>query len=345
MNSTSSDMNLSDVHAKAQALTREIRKRIVGMDDVVEYLLICLFAQTKYTRNFHLLLEAVPGTGKTAFAKAVAAATNMEARRISFAPDLLPKDVVGLEERRGREVELVVRGPLFANFLLADELNRARSTSKAAMYEPMEEGQVTTEFGGTHALPTPFMVMATQNPVESEGTFLLGRAEIDRFLMKVVIGYPSVQEELEIYRLNTDEGAQMQEISPVMNAKDVLAARDTIARRVHMEPRLYELAYRMCVLTRPETSTLKIVQENVRMQGGVSPRAGIHLLGAARVYAVLHGRENLTPEDLASVALPVLRHRIALQPGVVDEDKKEETLFSIVDAIRNETLSVPKERR
>ena len=335
------DRLLTDVQEKAVALKREVAKRIVGLDDAVEAMLICLFGVSNYTENFHLLLEAIPGTGKTSFAKAVAAATKMSMGRISFGPDILPSDIVGLEERQetaeGIRVKLTVPGPVFNNIIILDELNRASTKAKASILEALEEGTFTTVLGGRHILPSPFMAIATQNSVEAEGTFDLGRAEQDRFLMKVVMDYPTEDEEVDIVRMNIDPQAKQEEICPVMSADDVLGVRSAIARHVHVQPALYTLGRRMASLTRPEQTSLKNVKEMVSLRGGASPRAGIHLVDAARVYAVLHGNYYVTPADLTKMALPVFRHRIVLQYGT-DKERKEEVLTDLIQQVCNTAL-------
>ncbi len=191
---TKPKVTLEDVHGRMQAIETEVRKRIVGSDAAIRSTLIAMFAKG------HILVEGVPGLAKTLIFKTFAEAVHVDFRRISFAADLLPKDVIGIEhlDPVTRKLELVVKGPLHTNILLADELNRARTSSKGSVLEPMEEGQVTTELGGTYKLARFFMVAATQNPVEEEGTFGLGRAEKDRFLMMVPIGYATPAEEEEI---------------------------------------------------------------------------------------------------------------------------------------------------
>lgn len=222
--------SLEDVHKIMSSLEAEVRKRIVGMDDEMKYTLICLFA------GGHVLLEGVPGLAKTLFYKTLADAAQVQFRRISFAADLLPKDVIGIEhfDPVSKKVELVVKGPLHTNFLLTDELNRARTSSKGTVLEPMEEGQVTTELGGTYKLEKLFMVIATQNPVESEGTYGLGRAEVDRFMMKILLEYPKPNEEEEVIQRYGIVGG-MPDVDTVINAEGILNAREIIKNKVHVE--------------------------------------------------------------------------------------------------------------
>lgn len=322
------DAVLLNVQQQISALENEVRKRIVGMDDEMRLTLICLFA------GGHVLLEGVPGLAKTLFFKTLAEAANVEFRRISFAADLLPKDVVGIEHfdpKTGR-VELVVKGPLHTNFLLTDELNRARTSSKGSVLEPMEEGQVTTELGGTYKLSPLFMVIATQNPVEEEGTFGLGRAERDRFLMKVPIGYPSPEDEQEIIR-RYGAASDLPEVGHVVSEASILADRDAIKTHVHVEDPIINKVQRILDETRPERASIPMVTELIERGGGASPRAGIGMIQAARVSAVMHSRDFVAPDDLVDVITPILRHRLVFKPGEVQEEETEQRLIEIIDEV------------
>ncbi len=325
----SGNAELAEVKRQIDALEAEVRKRIVGMDEEMRLTLICLFA------GGHVLLEGVPGLAKTLFFKTLAEAAHVEFRRISFAADLLPKDVIGIEhfDPATGNVELVVKGPLHTNFLLTDELNRARTSSKGSVLEPMEEGQVTTELGGTYKLSPLFMVIATQNPVEEEGTFGLGRAERDRFLMKVPIAYPTPEEEQEIMRRYGAESGKLPPVEAVIDEEKILADRETIRSQVHVEQPIVEKVQRILDETRPERTTLDSVRRLVERGGGASPRAGIGMIYAARVNAVMEGRDYVTPDDLIAVITPILRHRIVFQPGEVQEEETEERLAGIIDEI------------
>ena len=324
----SRDAVLQNVQQQIKDLENEVRKRIVGMDEEMRLTLICLFA------GGHVLLEGVPGLAKTLFFKTLAEAAHVEFRRISFAADLLPKDVVGIEhfDPATGNVKLVVKGPLHTNFLLTDELNRARTSSKGSVLEPMEEGQVTTELGGTYKLSPLFMVIATQNPVEEEGTFGLGRAERDRFLMKVPIGYPSPDEEEEIIR-RYGVASDLPEIEPVISEESILADREAIRSHVHVEEQIINKVQRILDETRPERSSIPLVAELIEIGGGASPRAGIGMIQAARVSAVMHGRDFTTPDDLIEVVTPILRHRIVFKPGEVQEEETEQRLIEIIDEV------------
>jgi MoxR-like ATPase len=311
--------SINDVRENISTIETEIRKRIVGMDEVIKLLLVCLFASPG--RNCHVLLEGVPGLAKTLLLKSLAETVEGEFRRISFAADLLPKDVVGIEDfdSDNGKVRLLVKGPLFTNFLLADELNRARTTSKGMILEPMEEGMVTTELGGTYPLADLFMVAATQNPIEEEGTFVLGRAEQDRFVMKILVTYPNAEQERDIIRKNIDNMA-MPSINPVMDTHAILAIRRAIFDLVKVSDEIIEKVQRLVALTRPGYTDISEIDEYIDAQdgGGASPRAGIHILRTARAHAAISGRDFVSPEDISSVMLPVLRHRLILRPELND---------------------------
>lgn len=328
MPANSGELTLDDVRAEIAALEGEVRKRIVGMNEVMKHTLICLFA------GGHVLLDGVPGLAKTLFFKTLAEATQVQFRRISFAADLLPKDVIGIEhfDPATGAVDLVVKGPLHTNFLLTDELNRARTASKGSVLEPMEEGQVTTELGGTYKLSKLFMVIATQNPVEEEGTFGLGRAEKDRFLMMLPISYPSAQDEEEIIRRYGAEGG-IPEITPVIDEQGILAAREVIRARVHVEAPIIAKIQQILDETRPERTSIDEVARLVEKGGGASPRAGIGIVFAARVHAVMQGHDYVSPDDVLAVMTPILRHRIVFKPGEVEEEETEMRLAEIIEKI------------
>lgn len=330
---TAQQMSLEDVHGKVTALGSEIRKRIIGMDETLKYTQICLLAKG------HILLEGVPGLAKTLFFKTLAEVTRVDFRRISFAADLLPKDVIGIEhfDPATRKLELVVKGPLHTNILLADELNRARTTSKGSVLEPMEEGQVTTELGGTYQLGDMFMVVATQNPVEEEGTFGLGRAERDRFLMMVTLDYPKPEEEDEIiYRYGVVGG--LPAVSPVMGVEDILAMRRAIRSQVHVERAIVTKIQQIVNETRPERTSIAEVKRFIDRRGGASPRASLNIVHAARVHAVLQGRDFVGPDDIAGVLLPILRHRLVFKPGEVEEEETEMRLAELIDKVVRKVL-------
>jgi MoxR-like ATPase len=325
--------SLEDVHKIMLSLETEVRKRIIGMDDEMKYTLICLFA------GGHVLLEGVPGLAKTLFYKTLAEVADVQFRRISFAADLLPKDVIGIEhfDPVSKKVELVVKGPLHTNFLLTDELNRARTSSKGTVLEPMEEGQVTTELGGTYILEKLFMVIATQNPVESEGTYGLGRAEVDRFMMKILMEYPKPHEEEEIVKRYGVIGG-MPSVETAIDAEGILTARDIVKNKVHVEDSIVSKIQQILNETRPERTTTDVVTKFIERAGGVSPRAGISIVQAARVHAVLQGNDFVTPNDIVSVINPILRHRLVFKPGEIEEGEEEIYLKEIIDTILKKVL-------
>lgn len=320
--------DIQEVQAWIVKIEKEIRKRIVGMDEVVKLLLVGLFASPG--KNCHVLLEGVPGLAKTLLLKSLAESVKADFKRISFAADLLPKDVVGIEDfdAASGKVRLLVKGPLFTNFLLADELNRARTTSKGMILEPMEEGRVTTELGGTYKLADLFMVAATQNPVEEEGTFVLGRAEQDRFVMKVLVNYPDAEQERNIIRLNI-ANAEMPVITPVIDSQEILDVRKAIFDLVKVGDEIIHKVQQVVALTRPGTTDVKEVNEYIDATdgGGASPRAGIHIIRTARAHAAISGRNFVTPEDIGVVLLPVLRHRLVFRPDLARNSVKEQEHF------------------
>ena len=324
---------LNDVHSKIMALEAEVRKRIIGMNEEMKYTLICLFA------GGHVLLEGVPGLAKTLFFTSLAEAAHVQFRRISFAADLLPKDVIGIEhfDPVTKKVELVVKGPLHTNFLLTDELNRARTSSKGTVLEPMEEGQVTTELGGTYILEKLFMVIATQNPVESEGTYGLGRAEVDRFMMKIILEYPNPEEEEEVIHRYGVIG-EMPDVEAVIDAQGILDAREIIRKKVHVEDSIVSKIQQILDETRPEKTTIEDVEKFIERSGGASPRAGISMVNAARVNAILQGNEFVTPNDIVEVIMPILRHRLVFKPGEIEEGESEFYLQRIIDKILKKVL-------
>lgn len=324
---------LDTVLGQIRSLESEVRKRIVGMEEEMRLTLVSLYA------GGHVLLEGVPGLAKTMFFKTLAEAANVEFRRISFAADLLPKDVIGIEhfDTATGKVELVVKGPLHTNFLLTDELNRARTSSKGSVLEPMEEGQVTTELGGTYKLSPLFMVIATQNPVEEEGTFGLGRAERDRFLMKVPISYPRPADEEEIIRRFTS-AEKLKTIDHVVDEKSILAARASIQKNVFVDEAVISKVQKIVDATRPERTSIAMIRSLVEPGGGASPRAGIGIVVAARVSAVMQGRDHVEPDDLISVVTPILRHRIVFRPGEVHEEEAESRLNELIEEVIHQVM-------
>jgi MoxR-like ATPase len=277
-------------------IAREVSKVVVGQDDVVEQLLVALLV------GGHVLLEGAPGVAKTLTANATARALGLPFRRLQFTPDMLPSDVTGTMTLRGGE--LVFRpGPVFTNVLLADEINRTPPKTQAALLEAMQEQQVTIE-GEPRALPDPFLVVATQNPIEYEGTYPLPEAQLDRFLMKVEVDYPDEATERAILALphHGVAPATLADVQPVLSTEDLKQAREELDSTAASDE---VIAYVVAIVR--ETRKLPSVEL------GASPRAAVHLLAAGRGYARLDGRDFVTPDDVAAAAPAVLRHRLILQ--------------------------------
>jgi MoxR-like ATPase len=285
----------------------EVKKTVVGQDHFLERVLVALLAQG------HLLVEGVPGLAKTLTVKTLAATVRGAFRRIQFTPDLVPADLVGTRIFSQKTGEFATAlGPVFCNLLLADEINRAPAKVQSALLETMQERQVTIA-GQTHRLPDPFLVMATQNPIESEGTYPLPEAQIDRFMMKVLVGYPTEEEEFVIVQRVT---GPRPDSFPVCDT-DELRLLQRECRRVYVEPSLIQYAVRLATATRTPDK---------RISYGVSPRASIHLVEGARALAFLRGRDYALPEDVVDLAPDVLRHRLVLSYEALAEGMTADAL-------------------
>lgn len=290
-------LQINEIEAARERLNRvrsQVARVYVGNPAAVDMLLVGLLARG------HVLLEGVPGVAKTTLVKTFAATLGMTVRRVQFTPDLLPADITGTYVLNPKDGTFALRGgPIFTNILLADEINRAPAKTQSALLEAMQEHQVTIE-GDRFVLPDPFFVLATQNPIDLEGTYALPEAQIDRFLLRVRMGYPSVREEVSMLRTH---GVAAPEVEPVLSAEDATRLQ-SIAARVHVEDDLYEYAVLLTSFTR---SHPKVVL-------GASPRASLSLLRAAKGSAVLKGRPFLTPDDIQDVASAALAHRLILVP-------------------------------
>ena len=275
---------------------------IVGQQHLIDSLLIGLLS------DGHILLEGVPGLAKTLAIKTLSQLISAKYSRIQFTPDLLPADVIGTQIYSQKEEKFQVKkGPVFANFVLADEINRAPAKVQSALLEAMQEHQVTIG-EETFTLPTPFMVMATQNPIEQEGTYMLPEAQVDRFMLKVVIDYPTLEEEKRVIRENLSEHLPI--VTPVTSADDILEAR-SVVREVYIDEKIEQYIADIVFATRyPERYDLTSLRQMITFGG--SPRASINLAKAARAYAFIKRRGYVVPEDVRAVAHDVLRHRIGL---------------------------------
>ena len=283
-----------------QVLDAEIRKAIVGQDQLVERALVALLA------NGHILLEGVPGLAKTLLVKTIGQVVQAGFSRIQFTPDLLPSDLIGTRiYNPGTGNFSVQKGPVFSNLILADEVNRAPAKVQSALLEAMQEGQVTIG-DETFPIEAPFLVLATQNPIEQEGTYPLPEAQVDRFMLKVIVGYPERSEEREIIDRMTS-GAPPN-VSPVVDSDYILGARE-IVRQVYVDEKIKDYVLDLVLATRdPGAAGLDDLVNLVSF--GASPRAGIFLISAARAYAFIKGRGYVVPDDVKQIAPDVLRHRI-----------------------------------
>ena len=309
------------------SLEAEIRKSIIGQDRLVERTLVGLLA------DGHILLEGVPGLAKTLLVKTVGQAIQSGFSRIQFTPDLLPADLIGTRVYNPRSGEFSVhRGPIFSNLILADEINRAPAKVQSALLEAMQERQVTIG-DDTFPLEAPFLVLATQNPIEQEGTYPLPEAQVDRFMMKLVVDYPEYSEEREmIVRLTT---GSIPEVQPVVDSEYIINARE-IVQQVYVDEKLVDYVLNLVVATR-DPSAAGLDDLGNLISYGASPRAGLYLIAASRARAFLNGRGYVTPEDVKQLAPDVLRHRIIM---TFEAEAQEITQVEIVQRILD-NLEVP----
>jgi MoxR-like ATPase len=286
-----------------QGVADAVHLRVVGQNETVQGLLIALLT------GGHLLLEGLPGLAKTLLVRSFADALGTTFRRIQFTPDLLPGDIVGTPVfHQGTGEFRVYKGPIFANIVLADEVNRAPPKVQSALLEAMEEEQVTID-GTTYPLPAPFLVLATQNPIEQHGTYPLAEAQLDRFMMKLRVGYPRREDEKEIIRRVALRSVGFRpRVEAPTSAEEILAAREEL-ESVHVDQRIHDYVVDLVFATR-EPSAANLAELETLLEFGISPRATIFLIRAARAYAWLHGRDFVLPDDIKAVAPAVLRHRI-----------------------------------
>lgn len=300
---TVQETDVKNIIEQFQQAKKEVAKVIVGQKEVVNQLFVGLLA------NGHVLLEGVPGLGKTLLVKSLSQAMSLDFHRIQFTPDLMPSDIIGmeiLEEDRstGKRFFQFNKGPVFTNMLLADEINRTPPKTQAALLEAMQEKEVTY-VGETHALPNPFFLLATQNPLEQSGTYPLPEAQLDRFLLFVKVDYPTDAEELQILASTT--GSTQATIESVLGGNEIIEARKLV-RDVTISDELLTAINQIVRNSRPQISTLQEVKEFV--DWGAGPRAGQSLILAAKANAFLQGRYAITPDDIKAILFPVLRHRI-----------------------------------
>ncbi len=321
--------------AAAAALRAEVGRRIVGQEDVLDEILMALVA------GGHALLVGVPGLAKTLMIRSVAEAMALEFRRIQFTPDLVPSDITGTElleedSQTGHRAFRFVRGPIFANIVLADEINRAPPRTQAALLEAMQEHRVTAA-GETMTLPEPFFVLATQNPIEQEGTYPLPEAQLDRFLFDIRIGYPDADDEVAILRATT--GTANEALSPILDAQQVRSLQ-RLTREIPAADAALRYAASLARATRPKgEEATPLVEQYVRW--GAGPRAGQALILGAKAAALLAGRPNVSPADIRRVARPVLRHRVlpnfAAEAEGIDAERIVEDLLERVPEPRGLT--------
>ncbi|HHS98444.1 MAG TPA: MoxR family ATPase [Chloroflexi bacterium] len=310
-------MQVSEIAALTQHILQEVERAVVGKRALLEQILAAVLA------GGHILLEDYPGLAKTLIAKSFATVLGLTFKRIQFTPDLLPGDITGgyVYNRVHERFELR-KGPLFANIVLADEINRASPRTQSALLEAMQEKQVTLE-GETLRLPEPFVVIATQNPIEYEGTFPLPEAQLDRFIVKLGVGYPSPEEEQEILRRRRERGRDEVELQPVVDRETLLAMCQAV-ERVHVEPDIEQYIVALTWKTR----------QRREVAVGASPRGSLAMLKLSRAWAAMHGRDFVIPDDVKRFVKPALIHRIILEPDLwMKQGAAERVIAEIVRSV------------
>jgi MoxR-like ATPase len=291
--------DLSEIKSAVEKLKKSVGQIIVGQQQMLELLIAGLLA------DGHVLIEGVPGVAKTLIAKLLAKSIDADFSRIQFTPDLMPSDVLGTSVFHPQKASFEFKkGPIFGNIILIDEINRAPAKTQAALFEAMEERQITFD-GNTYTLSAPFMVMATQNPIEQEGTYRLPEAQLDRFLFKIEVGYPTKEEETQILKTlhKGNRTTEIENIASVLTIDQILAARKII-REIHVEDKLLDFV----------ASIVHETRNNKSIYLGASPRASLAIIASAKAIAAINGRDFVTPDDIVFVSIPVLRHRIMLTP-------------------------------
>jgi MoxR-like ATPase len=308
---------LSEVGKRSDEILAQVERAVIGKREVLELVLLGILA------NGHILLEDVPGLAKTLLARSFAAATSLRFQRIQFTPDLMPSDVTGSSVFDQRNAEFSFRpGPVFANLLLADEINRAPPKTQAALLEAMQEDQVTIE-GETHKLEQPFVVLATQNPIEYEGTYPLPEAQLDRFILRTGIGYPSREDEWELLARRLERQEDEVAIEPVVDGAGIVEMQRAL-EQVHVAQSVGLYMIDLVAATRASS----------RLQIGASPRGSLALLKLSRGRAALDGRDYVTPDDVKAVAVPALAHRLTLRPELwVQRIRGEDIVREALDSV------------
>jgi MoxR-like ATPase len=314
-------MDLNDVRAFAGAVRGEVRKAVVGQDEVIDLMLTSLLVGS------HVLIEGVPGTAKTLLAQAFAASLSLQFGRVQFTPDLMPGDVLGTNLFNFQTNSFhLTKGPIFTQILLADEINRAPPKTQSAMLQAMNERAVTID-GRTHELGDEFMVVATQNPIEQQGTYPLPEAQLDRFLFKINIGYPAAEEECEIVRLHGHRSAMPHledfGLQPVVTPTALMEARDLVTK-IRLSDKLIEYI----------VAVVRTTRQHASLAVGASTRAANMVAAAARSFAVLQGRDFVIPDDIKALAIPALGHRVMLAPGAeIEGITSERVLHEVLEQI------------
>ncbi len=314
-----SRINLEPLKTSVDKIRHELGKVIVGQHKMIDQLIVSILA------NGHILLEGVPGVAKTLTAKLLSKSMALDFSRIQFTPDLMPSDIIGTSvfdlSKSGFEFK---KGPIFSNFILIDEINRAPAKTQAALFEVMEERQITVD-GKTYIMDEPFLVIATQNPIEQEGTYRLPEAQLDRFLFKISIGYPNLSEEITILQKENElqNRNKMADVATIVS-KSEIATFQGLLKQIIIEPNLIEYIAKVVLNTR----------ENPFLYLGASPRASIAILNASKGFAAIKGRDFVTPEDIKEAAIPVLQHRVVVTPEREMEGiSASEIIKQIVDSV------------
>lgn len=314
-----SRIDLSELQAGMDAIRKELKKVIVGQDKLIDHLLVALLS------NGHVLLEGVPGIAKTITVKLLAKTIDADFSRIQFTPDLMPSDILGTSVFNLKTSEFEFKaGPVFANLVLIDEVNRSPAKTQAALFEVMEERQITID-GTTYKMEPPFIVIATQNPIEQEGTYRLPEAQLDRFLFKIIIDYPGLAEEFEIIRREHEakENDKTADVQKVISGSQIVKYQ-SLTRNILVESNLMIYIAKIVQNTR----------ENSFLYLGASPRASLAILNASKGFAALNGRDFVTPEDIKEAAVPVLQHRVIVSPEKEMEGlKAEQIVKEIVESV------------